>query len=100
MFRNACFELGLVDTVKKKDPMTNEVFLDKVPKHSIHDLRHSYAVLTYHAERLNGNPEPWKKIQAQLGHENLKTTIGTYLRYVEIFNDQPGMTDVRRMLGL
>lgn len=100
MVRKACFELGLVDVVKKKDPMTGEVFLDKVPKHSIHDLRHSYAVLTYHAERLNGNPEPWKKIQAQLGHENLKTTIGFYLRYVEIFNDQPGLTDVRRMLGL
>lgn len=100
VIRTACFELGLVDTIEKKDPITGEIFLDRVPKHSIHDLRHSYAVLTYHAERLNGNSEPWKKIQAQLGHENLKTTIDTYLRHVEIFNDQPGMTDVRRMLGL
>lgn len=100
MVREACFDLGLIDTIEKKDPFTGEVFLDKVPKHSVHDLRHTYAVLTYHAERMNGNPEPWKKIQAQLGHEHLQTTLNTYLRYVDIFDDQPGMTDVKRMLAL
>ena len=100
MFREACFALGMVNTIEKTDPITGELFQDKIPKHSIHDLRHTYAVLTYHAERKNGNAEPWKKIQAQLGHEKLQTTINTYLRYVEIFTDQPGLTDVRRMLGL
>jgi len=100
MVREACFNLGLVNTVEKKDPITGVLFIDKVPKHSIHDLRHTYAVLTYHFERMNGNPEPWKKIQAQLGHEHLQTTIDTYLRYVDIFDDQPGVTDVKRMLGL
>ncbi|SDG90769.1 site-specific integrase [Janthinobacterium sp. YR213] len=100
MFREACLTLGLVEIVEKTDPETGEKFMYKTPRHSIHDLRHTYAVLTYHAERANGNAEPWKKIQAQLGHRNLQTTIDTYLSHVEIFTDQPGLLDVRRMLGL
>ncbi|MES2298671.1 MAG: tyrosine-type recombinase/integrase [Pseudomonadota bacterium] len=100
MLREACLTLGLVNIVEKTDPETGSKFTYKMPRHSIHDLRHSYAVLTYHAERANGNAEPWKKIQAQLGHRNLQTTIDTYLSHVEIFTDQPGLLDVRRMLGL
>ncbi len=100
MFREACLALGLVDIVEKTDPETGRKFTYKTPRHSIHDLRHSYAVLTYHAERGNGNAEPWKKIQAQLGHRNLQTTVDTYLSHVEVFTDQPGLLDVRRMLGL
>jgi integrase len=100
MFREACLALGLVEIVEKTDPETGRKFMYKTPRHSIHDLRHTYAVLTYHAERANGNPEPWKKIQAQLGHSCLQTTIDTYLSHVEIFTDQPGLIDVRRMLGL
>lgn len=100
MFREACLTLGLVEMVEKTDPETGTKFTYKTPRHSMHDLRHSYAVLTYHAERANGNAEPWKKIQAQLGHSNLQTTIDTYLSHVEIFTDQPGLLDVRRMLGL
>jgi len=57
----------------------------KKAMHCVHDLRHTYAVLTYHAEVMNGNVEPWKKIQAQLGHKSLQTTIDTYLRYVSVF---------------
>lgn len=100
MFREACLTLGLVTIVEKTDPETGKVFTYKTPRHSMHDLRHTYAVLTYHAERANGNPEPWKKIQAQLGHKNLQTTINTYLAHVEIFTDQAALVDVRRMLGL
>jgi integrase len=100
MFREACLTLGLVTIVEKTDPETGMKFTYKTPRHSMHDLRHTYAVLTYHAERANGNAEPWKKIQAQLGHRNLQTTIDTYLSHVEIFTDQPGLLDVRRMLGL
>lgn len=100
MVREACISLNLVNLVEKKDPMTGEAYADKVPKHSIHDLRHTYAVLTYHVERANGNAEPWKKIQAQLGHEHLQTTIDTYLKYVDIFDDQPGVTNMKRILGL
>ena len=100
MFRQACLTLGIVETVQKEVPLSGLRFLTQVPKHSIHDLRHTYAVLTYHAERANGNSEPWKKIQAQLGHRHLQTTIDTYLSHVEIFTDQPGLFDVRKMLGL
>lgn len=100
MIREACISLGLVEAIEKTDPETSEVFTVKVPKHSIHDLRHTYAVLTFHAERAMGNAEPWKKIQAQLGHKHLQTTIDTYLAHVEIFTDQPGLLDVRKMLGL
>lgn len=100
MFREACLTLGLVTIIEKTDPDTGNKFTYKTPRHSMHDLRHTYAVLTYHAERANGNSEPWKKIQAQLGHSNLQTTINTYLSHVEIFTDQPGLIDVRRMLGL
>jgi len=100
MFREACLALGLVEIVEKTDPETGRKFMSKTPRHSIHDLRHTYAVLTYHAERANGNAEPWKKIQAQLGHSCLQTTIDTYLSHVEIFTDLSGLLDVRRMLGL
>ena len=100
MVREACLTLGLVQIVEKTDPETGKKFMYKRPRHSIHDLRHTYAVLTYHAERANGNAEPWKKIQAQLGHRNLQTTIDTYLSHVEIFTEQPGLLDVRKMLGL
>lgn len=100
MFREACLTLGIVTIVEKTDPETGLKFIYKTPRHSIHDLRHTYAVLTYHVERANGNSEPWKKIQAQLGHSKLQTTITTYLAYVEIFTDQPGLLDVRRLLGL
>lgn len=100
MFREACLTLGLVTIIEKTDPDTGIKFTYKTPRHSIHDLRHTYAVLTYHAERVNGNAEPWKRIQAQLGHSNLKTTTDTYLSHVEIFTEQPGLIDVRRMLRI
>lgn len=100
LFREACLAIGLVETIQKTDPGNGEIWLDKVAKHSYHDLRHTYAVLTYHAEVANGNSEPWKKIQAQLGHKYLKTTIDTYLAHVEIFTDQPGLLNVRKMIGL
>ncbi|WP_273161876.1 tyrosine-type recombinase/integrase [Massilia timonae] len=100
IMREACVGLGLVETVEKVIPETGEVFHDKVPKHSYHDLRHTCAVLMYHAEVMSGNPEPWKKIQAQLGHAHLSTTIDTYLAHVEIFTDRPGLLNVRKLIGL
>jgi len=100
MIREACLALRLVTVIEKTVPETGERYLYKTPRHSMHDLRHTYAVLTYHAERLNGNPEPWKKIQAQLGHSRLQTTINIYLAHVEIFTDLPGLLDARKMLGL
>ncbi|SDC53794.1 Phage integrase family protein [Cupriavidus sp. YR651] len=99
MFEEACLATGLVKHFKFRDE-NGETTQRMRARHCIHDLRHTYAVYTYHAEVLNGNSEPWKKIQAQLGHENLETTIQIYLAYVEIFSKKPGLINVRKMLGV
>lgn len=95
-----CRRIGAVKTVEFIDPDTRATGQRVRHKHSIHDLRHTYAVLTYHAESANGNSEPWKKIQAQLGHEHMKTTIDTYLHHVEIFGQRQRFYDVRKMIGI
>ncbi|WP_080671068.1 tyrosine-type recombinase/integrase [Pseudomonas putida] len=80
---NGCVKAGLIETVERL--VEGKSVNSKKAMHCVHDLRHTYAVLTYHAEVMNGNVEPWKKIQAQLGHKSLQTTIDTYLRYVSVF---------------
>jgi len=69
-------------------------------RYTFHQLRHTYAVFTYMAEVALGNPEPWKKIQAQLGHRFLSTTIDIYLRYVALFRQGNKQSDMRSLLGL
>lgn len=100
MVREACIALGYTTTISKTCPDTGNTSLASVPKYSFHDLRHTYAVLTYHAEVANGNLEPWKKIQAQLGHAHLDITINTYLSHVEIFSQKTGLLNVRELIGL
>jgi integrase len=96
----ACLQAGLVEQVKRTDPETGEFRVERKSRHCVHDLRHTYAVLTYWAEKESGNAEPWKKIQVQLGHAHLSTTIDTYLSFVEIFGDRQHIVDVRKMIGL
>ena len=96
----ACLAIGLVKIVEFRDPETNQTHQKKRPKHSIHDLRHTAAVLLYHAERNRGNSEPWKTVQTQLGHAHLQTTIDTYLHHVEIFGEKQRFYDVRKMIGI
>jgi integrase len=55
-----------------------------VPRHRYHDLRHTYALWTYHALVEQGISEPWKIIQSLLGHAHLSTTLDTYLRVVNV----------------
>lgn len=93
IFRKACRVAGLSGYT---DPSSSKEGLSKeVARHSPHDLRHTYAVMTYFAEREIGNPEPWKPIQAQLGHRHLSTTVDTYLRHVSMFSVWGA--DLRRM---
>ena len=99
LVEEACLGAGLTEIHEVTDPDTGEVHARRKAKHCVHDLRHTYAVLTYWAEKLHGNPEPWKKIQAQLGHEHLKTTVDTYLHFVEIFG-QPEGVNLRQVLEL
>lgn len=99
IFGAACLRAGLFVNVRRLDPETGLMCLRQVPAHCVHDLRHTYAVLTYHAEVTQGNSEPWKKIQAQLGHSSLKTTTDIYLEYVNAHNDFRNAS-IRDLVGL
>ena len=68
-------------------------------RHSFHDLRHTYAVWTYWAERQAGNSEPWLRIQRQLRHRHLETTRSIYLSYVDIFDGTERPVDLRAVTG-
>jgi integrase len=100
MFALACMKWGITEQIEVFEFETGAKLLKTVPAHSFHDLRHNCAVLTYHAERAQGNKEPWKIVQIKLGHKSLSVTINTYLAHVEIFGEKEGMIDIRRMLGL
>lgn len=100
MFELACRNCGITKLVEVEDPETDETHVKTVAAHSFHDLRHNCAVLTYHAEKANGNSEPWKVVQVKLGHKSVKVTMNTYLAHVQIFGQKQGVTDVRRLIGL
>lgn len=100
MFAQACIKCGIVEQKEVEDEQSGEKLIKTVPAHSYHDLRHNSAVLTYHAEKALGNPEPWKIVQIKLGHKSLKVTIETYLAHVSIFGEKQGLTDIRRLIGL
>jgi integrase/recombinase XerC len=83
-FRRAVIKAGLTEWVTKTDPDTGAVRQALVPRHRYHDLRHTYALWTYHALVEQGISEPWKIIQSLLGHAHLATTLDTYLRVVNV----------------
>ena len=100
MFDLACRQCGITDKVEVTDLDTGKSHIKTMAAHSFHDLRHNCAVLTYHAEKALGNPEPWKIVQVKLGHKSVKVTMDIYLAYVEIFGERQGLTDIRRLIGL
>lgn len=100
MFALACMKCGITERIEMEDVETGKKHVKTVPAHSFHDLRHNCAVLTYHAEKAQGNAEPWKIVQIKLGHKSLKVTVDTYLAHVSIFGEKQGVTDIRRLLGL
>ncbi|NJR80276.1 tyrosine-type recombinase/integrase [Sphingomonas corticis] len=55
------------------------------PRHTFHDFRHTFAVMTYHALEDIGIPRPWIRIQKLLGHASVSTTVGTYLKVLDAF---------------
>lgn len=89
-FSRACIQAGLLFTVEKTHPLTKEILLVKEASHVFHDLRHTYAVWKYHQCVANGEPEPWKEVQAFLGHASLETTRTTYLAVVNIDRAKAG----------
>lgn len=84
------------------DPITGELVLDESgialsvrliqPAHTFHDLRHTFAVLFYWSEVSRGNPEPWQKLQARLGHSSSTTTKDVYLKHVDV--DEASISDL------
>jgi integrase len=100
MFELACRQCGITEMVEVADPETGKTHVKTVAAHSFHDLRHNCAVLVYHAEKANGNSEPWKVVQIRLGHKSVKVTMEVYLAHVEIFGRRQGLTDIRRLIGL
>ena len=95
----SCISAGLMRLKQRTDPDSGVRTQVSVANHCVHDLRHTYAVYTYWIETSNGNSEPWKVIQAQLGHERLETTIRTYLKFVQLFGPR-GQQDIRSLVGL
>ena len=87
-FRQAVIAAGLTRSIQKTHPETGKRYVGQEPRHVFHDLRHTFATWLYWFEKSQGNPEPWKKIQARLGHKDLGTTTGLYLRTVADFEAQ------------
>jgi integrase len=89
LFNRACIGSGLLTKVTKTNPETGEVVFEEVAKYSIHSLRHTYAVMTYHNHRKSGYAEldAWKYIQMQLRHKLPTTTINTYLRHISVWTE-------------
>lgn len=83
-FNRACLKADITHAVEKIDIETNERYRENLARHSFHDLRHTFAVWTYHWMKAKGNAEPWKEIQVLLGHANLAVTLDTYLKVVEV----------------
>ncbi|MCB4824265.1 tyrosine-type recombinase/integrase [Roseicella aerolata] len=82
-FRRAVVAAGLIVRVPKVNPENGELYLKAVPKHSFHDLRHTFAVWTYQARHMMGDPTPWKYVQARLGHKTVAITMAFYVRVVD-----------------
>lgn len=99
-FRHAVIAAGLTENILKTDPDTGEQYIVKAPGHCFHDLRHTFACVLYLALKHAGDTEPWKTIQARLGHKHLSTTLNIYLRVVDEFEAQVSdkMTDFFRGL--
>ncbi|KQT92632.1 tyrosine-type recombinase/integrase [Rhizobium sp. Leaf453] len=54
-----------------------------VSDHTFHDLRHTFAMLTYIDSAASGGQEPWKLVSARLRHSSILTTLRSYLRWLD-----------------
>lgn len=96
-FARACLAAELTRPISKMRP-TNGDWSDPIvevvqyPRYTFHDLRHTFAVWTYYSRKADGDAEPWKHIQEQLGHEHPATTMKIYLRVTQDF--EAFITDV------
>ncbi|WP_138468669.1 tyrosine-type recombinase/integrase [Poseidonocella sp. HB161398] len=87
LMHRACCGAMLVEKRRKINPETGEESAEAAAMFSDHCLRHTYAVMTWHALRAAGHDESyrWKYIQHQLGHLKLATTMEIYLKHVSVW---------------
>ena len=83
-FNEACITLE-ISTERTVAAGTPEEDVRTVPRHTFHDARHTYAYWTYlglieQDEDPRMRREPWLYIQSRLGHADVSTTVGTYLK--------------------
>lgn len=83
-FKQACLAADITHFVDKIDIETRERYRVKLVRHCFHDLRHTYALWRYQEEKKNGNAEPWKELQIELGHAKLQTTRDIYLTIIDV----------------
>lgn len=55
----------------------------EINRHTIHHLRHTYAIQAWNAYRSLPETDRWIRIQTQLGHRSHEVTANTYLRAVK-----------------
>lgn len=100
IMKRACNACGLTERSERINPETAETTAISRPKYSLHCLRHTYAVMTYHnmAESGFDDYERWKYIQLQLGHASPKTTMDVYLRDVSVWSSRRASSILREFL--
>ncbi|WP_102224301.1 tyrosine-type recombinase/integrase [Acidimangrovimonas sediminis] len=101
VIKRACNSCGLVEKSERRNPEKDEIAFVSRPKYSLHCLRHTYAVMTYHSMAAAGfdDVERWKYIQLQLGHASAKTTMDYYLRHVSVWSSRRTASAFRELFS-
>lgn len=87
-FRAATMKAGQTKVETCFNSETGTQYSRRDAKFTFHALRHTFAIWRYYAEFYAGVHEPWKIVQALLGHKTLATTSETYLRPSAAFEGQ------------
>lgn len=100
LMKRACAGAGLMTQDEKFNVETGEAVAFQVAKYSMHCLRHTYAVMTYHnhLKSAYAELEAWQYVQMQLGHNSPKTTIKTYLNHLAVWRDYRSAQNLLQMV--
>lgn len=83
-FAGVQIAIGMTKVVPVYDPDSRQAIGEKFTnRHTIHHLRHTYAIQAWNAYRGLPETDRWIKIQGQLGHKSHQITADIYLRAVK-----------------
>lgn len=83
-FAASQLKIGMTRIVPVYDPETRQLIGERAMcKHTMHHLRHTYAIHAWNAYRDLPEIDRWIRIQSQLGHKSHEITADTYLRAVK-----------------